>query len=88
MSSAPPLGKAWPHAILDHCRQLKAAEVLSFIRMYALPSLRGLPAAVFNVWRLFCLLSSGLLVETAVPKNWVTMKVAVTIQEFVEAFQV
>ena len=71
LHSSPPDRQEWPKSVFDQPHQLKCAEILSFVRLYAVPSLASLPIEVYKVWLSFCSLASSLLYEGEVPCHWI-----------------
>ena len=90
LSSAPPGRKEWPKDILLYPRSLKAAQIMTFIKIYALASLYRLPQNVFNVWINFVRLVSGMVSEFGIPKTYVHGEtgLAADITRFLESYQV
>ncbi len=89
LSTSPPHGD-WPRAILEHCNRLKVGEILTFLRIYAIPACSLLPAPVFDCWKKMTQLMCGLLSSEGVSKDWVEdpMGLAAGISGFIESYKV
>ena len=90
LSSSPPDRQEWPKAVFDTPAQLKCAEILSFVRLYAIPCLIGLPNDAYAVWLIFCRLASKLLFEGEVSMLWIESETGARkeISDFLTKFQV
>ena len=85
---AAPSNQEWPKAIFEAPSQLKCAEILSFVRLYAIPALGGFHRNVYDVWTRLGKLASQLMFEGAVPVAWMEQEVAREVRAFLESFQV
>ena len=86
-STAPPDAE-WPKAVFECPGQLKCAEILSFIRIYAIPSLAGMPGRVYSLWVATSQLVSRLLYEGEVPVSWVANRLSQDVCAFLVSFEV
>jgi hypothetical protein len=87
--TAPPDGHEWPRAIFDSPAQLKCAEILAFVRIFAIPALADLPRTAWLVWATVSRLVSKLLFEQDIPNDWISSgEAGDEVHSFIQQFEV